>query len=121
MYLKASGIAAACLMSAAILAPAVGQEQPPTEGQEVVVTGKVSDKDQVTRVVRIGDLDLATDEGVKAMNKRVGAAVDEICSIPAVIGYYRDKAEKPCRDEGWASATPQMDRAMEKARAASGG
>jgi UrcA family protein len=100
---------------------AYAQEPQPAEGPEIVVTGKISDKDQVTRIVKIGDLNLAIDEGVKEMQKRVGAAVDDICAIPAVIGYYRQQAEKPCRDEGWASAQPQMDRAMEKARGSTGG
>jgi UrcA family protein len=100
---------------------AYAQEPQPAEGPEIVVTGKISDEDQVTRIVKIGDLNLAIDEGVMEMQKRVGAAVDDICAIPAVIGYYRQQAEKPCRDEGWASAQPQMDRAMEKARGSTGG
>lgn len=114
-------IAAACLASVAILSPAMAQEQQATEGPEIVVTGKASDKDVVTRAVKIGDLDLATDTGVKEMERRVGAAVDDICAIPAVVGYYRDKAEKPCREEGWASAKPQMESALMKAREGSGG
>jgi UrcA family protein len=111
---------AACLIAAAMSVSANAQPQP-AEGPEIVVTGKVSDKDQVTRVVHIGDLDLATDDGVNEMKKRVAAAVDDICAIPAVIGYYGQKAEKPCRDEGWASATPQMEQALNRARGASGG
>jgi UrcA family protein len=114
-------IAAAGLAAAAILSPVMAQEPQAVEGPEIVVTGKASEKDVVTRVVKIGDLNLVTDEGEKEMKRRVGAAVDDICAIPAVIGYYRDKAEKPCRDEGWASATPQMDSALKKAREGSGG
>src|SRR5512139_2353188 len=112
MTLSASHSAAVWLFAAAILSPANAQDPTPVEGPEIVVTGKASDKDVVTRAVSIGDLKLATDEGVKEMEKRVSAAVDDICSIPAVIGYYRQRAEKPCRDEGWASARPQMDRAV---------
>jgi UrcA family protein len=104
-----------------MLSPAMAQEPQAVEGPEIVVTGKASEKDVVTRVVRIGDLNLATDEGVAEMQKRVASAVDDICAIPAVVGYYRDKAERPCRDEGWASATPQMDAALKKAREGSGG
>jgi UrcA family protein len=114
-------IAAACLASIAMLSPVIAQEPQSGEGPEIVVTGKASEKDVVTRVVKVGDLNLATDAGVKEMQRRVAAAVDDICAIPAVVGYYRDKAEKPCRDEGWASATPQMDSALKKAREGSGG
>jgi UrcA family protein len=114
-------IAAAWLASAAMLSPVMAQELQAGEGPEIVVTGKASDKDVVTRVVKIGDLNLTTDAGVKEMQRRVAAAVEDICVIPAVIGYYRDKAEKPCRDEGWASAAPQIDSALQKAREGSGG
>jgi UrcA family protein len=114
-------IAAASLAAAAMVSPALAQDPQAAEAPEIVVTGKASDKDVVTRAVNIGDLNLATDEGVAEMQKRVASAVDDICAIPAVVGYYRDKAEKPCRDEGWASATPQMDAALKKAREGSGG
>jgi UrcA family protein len=109
------------LASAAILPSAIAQEPQAVEGPEIVVTGKASDKDVVTRVVQIGDLNLVTDDGVQEMERRVAAAVDDICAIPAVIGYYREKSERPCRDEGWASARPQMDSALKKAREGSGG
>jgi UrcA family protein len=114
-------IAAAWVISVAAMFPVVAQEPQSVEAPEIVVTGKASDKDVVTRVVKIGDLNLATDDGVAEMKKRVASAVDDICTIPAVVGYYRDKAEKPCREEGWASATPQMDSAQKKAREGSGG
>jgi UrcA family protein len=114
-------IAVGLLFTAATLSPAAAQGSQPAEGPEIVVTGKVSDKDVVTQVVRIGDLNLATEEGAAEMQKRVASAVDDICAIPAVVGYYRQKAEKPCRDEGWASAKPQMDKALSAAREGSGG
>ena len=40
-----------------------------------------------------------------------------ICEIPAVVGYYKKAAERPCNEEGWASARPQMERAVQLARA----
>lgn len=106
----------AWLAAAALALPAYAQEPEQPQASEIVVTGKKAEKDVVTQAVLIGDLNLATDQGVQEMEKRVGSAVDYICSIPAVIGYYRQKAEAPCRDEGWAGARPQMDRAIEKAR-----
>lgn len=114
-------IAAACFASVAMLTPAMAQEPQVGEGPEIVVTGKASVKDVVTRTVRVGDLDLKTDQGVAEMEKRVASAVDDICSIPAVVGYYGAKAEKPCRDEGWASARPQMDVLLKAAKEDSAG
>lgn len=113
--------AAALLAAATILGPAQAQEGGQPQGEDIVVTGKKAEKDVVTQAVKIGDLDLATDTGVGEMEKRVTSAVDYICAIPAVVGYYKQKAETPCRDEAWASARPQMDREIERARAPSGG
>jgi UrcA family protein len=103
----------------ATLSPVQAQEPGENQGQEIVVTGKKSEKDVVTQAVPIGDLDLATDTGAKEMEKRVASAVDYICAIPAVIGYYKQKSEAPCRDEAWTGARPQMENAMQKARAVS--
>jgi UrcA family protein len=112
--------ALACLAATAVVSPAQAQDPAPAEGQEIVVTGKLPDKGAEKRVVKIGDLNLSTDQGVKEMEKRVAAAVDDICAIASPIGYYGAEAEKPCREEGWASARPQMDSATAKARAGSG-
>lgn len=86
------------------------------QDQEVVVRGRLPDRDSVSRLVYIGDLDLATPQGEAEMNKRVAKAVDWICEIPAVIGYYKKAVERPCNEEGWASARPQMDRAVQTAK-----
>lgn len=115
-----SGCTAALFAAAMVLSPVRAQETMQPEGEEIVVSGKKAEKDVVTQVVKIGDLDLATDAGVQEMEKRVNSAVDYICAIPAVVGYYKQKSEAPCRDEAWASARPQMDRSVEKARSTSG-
>lgn len=92
----------------------------PAENPEVVVRGQLPDRDSVSRAVYIGDLDLATPQGVAELDKRVAKAVDWICEIPAVIGYYKKAVERPCNEEGWASARPQMDRAVQLARDGTG-
>ena len=114
------GFSALVLVSAAMMAgSALALEQGQNmqaENPEVVVRGQLPDRDSVSRSVYIGDLDLATTEGVAEMDKRVAKAVDWICEIPAVIGYYKEAAERPCSEEGWASARPQMDRAVQLAK-----
>lgn len=116
---KSAGLLAIILVSSVTMAasaPAFGQEQNvEAAAPEVVVRGRLPDRDSVSRSVYIGDLDLKTPQGVADMEKRVSRAVDWICEIPAVIGYYGKAAERPCRDEGWASARPQMDRAVQLA------
>ncbi len=109
-------IVASVWLAAAVASPIQAQEPEEVQGQEIVVTGKVAEKDVVTQVVKIGDLDLATDQGVKDMEKRVASAADYICAIPAVVGSYKQKSEAPCRDEAWAGARPQMDNAVQQAR-----
>lgn len=113
--------ATAMLAAVTVVCPAQAQEGGQPQGEEIVVTGKKAEKDVVTQAVKIGDLDLATDTGKQEMEKRVTSAVDYICAIPAVVGYYKQRAETPCRDEAWAGARPQMDRAVEQARTPSGG
>ena len=114
------GLSTLVLMSAAMMAGsalASGQGQNvQAENPEVVVRGKLPDRDSVSRSVYIGDLNLATPLGVAEMDKRVAKAVEWICEIPAVIGYYKNAVERPCTDEGWASARPQMDRAVQHAK-----
>ena len=109
-------LAAAWFAASTAFSPVQAQEPSGSQGQEIVVTGKVAEKDVVTEVVKIGDLNLATDPGVKEMERRVTSAVDYICAIPAVVGYYKQKSEAPCRDEAWASAKPQMDNAVQWAK-----
>lgn len=116
-------LSALVLITAGLMNPASawGQASPAqSEGPEVVVRGMLPDRDTVSRTVYIGDLNLATDQGVKEMEKRVANAVDWICEIPGAIAYYGRAAEKPCRDEGWAGARVQMDRAVQAARDSTG-
>lgn len=114
------GLSALILMSTAMMAGSAfawGQDQTvQADTQEVVVRGRLPDRDTVSRSVYIGDLELATPQGVAEMEKRVARAVDWICEIPAVIGYYKEAAERPCNEEGWGSARPQMDKAIELAK-----
>lgn len=112
----AAKFAGAWLVAASAISPVQAQEPAQVQGPDIVVTGKVAEKDVVTQVVKIGDLNLASDVGVQQMEKRVASAVDYICAIPAVIGYYKQKSEAPCRDEAWAGARPQMDNAVQRAR-----
>lgn len=105
-------IAAVVLVSASLIslpALAIAQEQ----GSDIVVTRMLPpSKDRLVRVVHIGDLDLKADAGRQEMEKRVSNAVKHMCAIPSPIPGYKEEMERPCTEEAWASARPQMDSAV---------
>jgi hypothetical protein len=37
-----------------------------------------------------------------------------MCAIPTPLPSYKGPMEKPCRDEAWASARPQMEFAVQR-------
>lgn len=99
-------------------AEAAAAQIPAGEMQEpsIVVTHKMRPSpDLMVRTVYIGDLDLKSANGQKEMEKRVGIAVDSICSIPTPLPSYKGTMEKPCRDEAWSGARPQMADAVKRA------
>jgi UrcA family protein len=105
------GLAAAMSASAQPVQPAI-QEAP------IVITGRLTPSpDLLMRTVYIADLDLKSAAGQQEMEKRVGKAVEDLCAIVAPLPSYKGPLEKPCRDEAWATARPQMDSAVQRARA----
>lgn len=111
-------LASLALFSLAAAVPAAAQ-QTATQEPPIVVTRRLPpSQDLLVRTVYIGDLDLKSPAGQQEMEKRVTNAVNDMCAIPSPIPSYGPKMEKPCRDEAWASARPQMDQA--KVRASGG-
>ena len=87
--------------------------------QEIVVTGKAIPEGYhaVKRNVSIKGLDLSTPSGASEMERRVGEAVEWICQSHLAVGKEEKGDSKQCSDFAWASARPQMDRALKAARA----
>lgn len=82
----------------------------------IIVTHKMRPSpDLMVRTVYIGDLDLKTSAGQQAMEKRVNAAVEEMCAIPTPIPGQERNMTRPCREEAWDSAKPQMADAVKRA------
>jgi UrcA family protein len=91
---------------AATSSPAVGQ------GQRLEV---VAEQPNPTRSVRYSDLNLASAEGEKILNRRVASAVSRVCL--EAIGHNLDlQSNQACRFSAWAGAKPQITRAVERAR-----
>ena len=79
------------------------------EAPIVIVKRLGPSPDVLVRTVYVADLDLRSAAGQQEMEKRVGKAVEDICVIVSPLPSYKGPLEKPCRDEAWASARPQMD------------
>lgn len=79
------------------------------EAPIVIVHRLAPSSDVLVRTVYVADLDLRSAAGQQEMEKRVGKAVEDMCVITSPLPSYKGPLEKPCRDEAWASARPQMD------------
>lgn len=98
---------------ACLAQPAFAQQQ------EIIVTGQAKmpkGHEAVKKVVNIGDLDLAKPGDAEMMEKRVRATISEICALPARPAQWQINDSKTCTDFAWASARPQMNAALERAR-----
>lgn len=95
---------------------ALAQPAPaPASVQPIVITRTLPPSaDVLMRIVYVSDLDLKTAAGQQEMEKRVAKAVEAMCAIPAPLPSYKGPMEKPCRDEAWASARPQMEFAVQR-------
>lgn len=109
LALSLFGIVCAITLSA----PAIAQEQ------EIVVTANLQIPDRfepVKMVVSIKDIDLSTAAGAGRMETRIGAVIRRFCEPPARAARWQVKDSKVCSNTAWASARPQMDEALRKAR-----
>ena len=89
---------------------------PSTEGAEITVVRKLPpSRDRLMRTVYIGDLNLKSADDREVMEKRVAKAVEDMCAIPSPIPGQERGMTKPCRDEAWTNARPQMEGAVQRA------
>lgn len=113
-------LASVALFGLAAAAPAAAQPVQPAQEAPIVITKRLAPSpDVLIRTVYIADLDLKSAAGQQEMEKRVGKAVEDMCVVVAPLPSYKGPLEKPCRDEAWASARPQMDLAVQRAKAGS--
>jgi UrcA family protein len=116
--LQLASVALTGLVAAAV--PAYGQRAAVEQEAPIVISKRLAPApDVLIRTVYIADLDLKTAAAQQEMEKRVGKAVEEMCAIAGPLPSYKGPLEKPCRDEAWASARPQMELAVHRARAGS--
>ena len=80
--------------------------------------GAVAEPNSSNRHISYADLNLATAAGEAALNRRVGDAVEGLCQdVSSGEGsYWSDVATARCRASAWDQATPQIGRALHRAR-----
>ena len=103
---------AAGLGLAFLASPASAQDD------EIVVSGKADvppGTSAVTKVVSIADLDLSTERGAEEMEKRVTAAIKQICWSHPKPARWQVKDSEECDAFAWSGARPQMDAALARA------
>ena len=67
-------------------------------------------------VVNFSKLDLSNDAGVRALDRRIGAAARNACGTPSSADPEGLRKAKACRADAIASAAEQRSRAIEAAR-----
>ncbi len=72
--------------------------------------------DARTAVVNFSKLDLSSEAGVRALDRRIGAAARTACGTPSSADPEGLRKVKACRADAIASAAAQRDRAIESAR-----
>ena len=77
--------ASALIVALAFAAPA--QSAPPGESETA------------SRVVRYGDLDLATEEGVKALDRRLASTIRSLCRQFSPYVPHQAESRERCREE----------------------
>ena len=116
-YAKSLSMSAAVLLTASTLLvfapPASARDQP------IVVEAPAT---LIVRHVAYNDLDMAATSGMRALNRRVGDAVTELCleasgGFMASAGYQHGRSA--CATKAWAAVRPQIARALDQRRVAS--
>lgn len=68
-----------------------------------------------SEAVPYGDLNLASEAGVKALDRRLDRAVERVCGAPPVRSLATHRQVAECREQAWQAI--QDDRAIAIARA----
>ena len=82
---------------------------------ETVIVRGIAPEDQIRRTVSYRDLNLATSIGERTLNRRVDAAVANLC-VEAIGAVPNDTLEMKCQHHSWEGARPQIAQAVERAK-----
>ncbi len=87
----------------------------PAMAEPLVVTAPRHD-DRSVRHVRYADLNLASEDGERALVKRVGGAVKQVCGEVREVTEYDGRRYVDCQAIAWNSAMPQIDAVVNQSR-----
>ena len=108
---KFTSLLAACAVTFVVFsatAPAMAKQQP------IVVTATTGDVP--VRYVSYRDLDLTSAKDEKLLVRRVRNATYDVCTESVPDGTAINSAFLACRTHAWRGASPQIDRAVTRAR-----
>ena len=88
---------------------------PAFAAERVTVTAERVPLQAPTKIVRYGDLNLASAAGEKARVRRVGGAVREVCQ-PYGNSFEDHLIIRSCKSYAWQGARPQIASAIQRAR-----
>ena len=108
----------AALTAAAITSTLVfGTVAEPAHSAGPVVTAPSFDPDTKIRSVSYADLNLLSDAGQKALERRVSGAVAAVCDVRRGIVLLSELSpRRECASESWSNVRPQSTAAIERAR-----
>ena len=101
-----SGVAA----SLSIATPAAARQDRP------VVVYAEPQEDRLTERVPYGDLNLASTQGTRKLNRRVASAVQRVCHYDGDQIGVQNLGYRLCSDEAWDGARPQIAQAIARAQ-----
>lgn len=87
----------------------------PALAEPLVVTAQRHD-DRPMRHVRFADLNLASEDGERALVRRVGGAVKQVCGEVRQVALYDGRRYVDCQAVAWNSAMPQVAAAVRQSR-----
>jgi len=68
-----------------------------------------------SETVPYGDLNLGSEEGVKALDRRLDRAVERVCGTPQIRSLQAQRQIEQCRAETWAAIQDDRQFAIAKA------
>ena len=84
----------------------------------LVTTPALAGQELPRAIVRTGDLDLATADGVRTLHRRLEAAATLVCGEPDPYNLDLSAPVRACRKSAITRAAPQIDLAIAGARGA---
>ena len=108
---KLTSLLAACAATFVVFAatsPAVAQDR------AIVVVA--AEEEVPVRYVSYRDLNLTKAEDEQVLVKRVRYAAKSVCRESVPEGFHFQGANRMCRSNAWNGASPQIDRAVTRAR-----